>query len=131
MKGSAVYTVFAPLADPTPANQQLATDMTAVKADQKPDLGSAVGYFSADMFIQALKSLVQAKSKAFISPENVQQAAAHMSFEIKGQIGPTRYPASTVMPTPLCSAVVTDNDGKHWTTVEPYSCSDKTYPASP
>jgi ABC-type branched-subunit amino acid transport system substrate-binding protein len=131
MKGSAVYTVFAPFADPTPANQQLASDLQAVQAGKVPDLGSGVGYFSAEMFIQALKSLVQAKGKAFISPENVQQAAAHMTYEIKGQIGPTRYPASTVMPTPACSAVVADNDGKHWTTSAPYACSDKTFPVSP
>jgi ABC-type branched-subunit amino acid transport system substrate-binding protein len=130
MKGSAVFTVFAPFADATPENARLAADIKAIKASQTPDLGSAVGYFSTDMFIQAVKNVVQAKGTAYISPENVQQAAAHMTWEIKGQVGPVEYPASTVIPTPVCSAVVVDTDGAHWKTVVPYSCSTKTFPAS-
>ena len=127
MKDSAVFTAFAPFGDPTPANAQLKADLKAMKGDQQPDIGVAVGYFSTDMFIQAVKNLVQAQGKASISPENVQQAAAHMTWEIKGQVGPTKYPESTVLPTPLCSAVVFD-DGTAWKTVEPYSCSTKTFP---
>jgi ABC-type branched-subunit amino acid transport system substrate-binding protein len=130
MKGSAVFTVFAPLGDPTAANTRLRADIKAIKADATPDLASAIGYFSTDMFIQALKNLVQAKGKSYISPENVQQAAAHMTWEIKGQIGPVEYPASTVIPTPVCSAVVVDTDGAHWKTVVPYSCSTKTFAVS-
>ena len=127
MKGSIVFTAFAPFGDPTPANARLKADLTAVKAGQEPDIGVAVGYFSTDMFIQALKNLVHAKGKSYISPENVQQAAAHMTWEIKGQVGPTKYPESTVLPTPLCSAVVFD-DGTAWRNVEPYSCSSQTFP---
>jgi ABC-type branched-subunit amino acid transport system substrate-binding protein len=130
MKGSAVFTVFAPLDDPTPANARIKADFKAINAGQTPDLGSAVSYFSTDMFIQALKNVVQAKGIAYISPENVQQAAAHMTWEIKGQIGPVQYPASTVIPTPACSAVVVDADGAHWKTVVPYSCSSKTFAVS-
>jgi ABC-type branched-subunit amino acid transport system substrate-binding protein len=128
MKGSVVFTAFAPFGDATPANAQLKSDLKAVKDDQAPDIGVAVGYFSTDMFIQALKNLVHAKGKSFISPENVQQAAAHMTWEIKGQVGPTKYPESTVLPTPLCSAVVFNEDGTAWKTVVPYSCSSKTFP---
>jgi branched-chain amino acid transport system substrate-binding protein len=128
LKGSAVFTAFAPFGDPTPENDQLKADLKAIKGDQEPDIGVAVGYFSTDMFIQALKNLVDAKGKAFISPENIQQAAAHMTWEIKGQVGPTKYPESTVLPTPLCSAVVFNENGTDWKTVEPYSCSTKTFP---
>jgi ABC-type branched-subunit amino acid transport system substrate-binding protein len=128
MKGSAVFTAFAPFGDATPANAQLKADLKALKAGQEPDIGVAVGYFSTDMFIRALKNLVAAKGKSFISPENLQQAAAHMTWEIKGQVGPTKYPESTVLPTPLCSAVVFNEDGTAWKTVEPYSCSSKTFP---
>jgi branched-chain amino acid transport system substrate-binding protein len=128
-KGSVVFTVFAPLGDPTPANTQLRADLKVVDPKQTPDLGSAVGYLSTDMFIQALKAVVKAKGTSYISPENVQQAAAYMTFEVKGMMGPTKYPDSTVIPTPTCSGVVVDTDGAHWKTVEPYSCSYKTYPA--
>jgi hypothetical protein len=127
MKGSIVFTAFAPFGDDTPANAQLKADLKAVKPELAPDLGVAVGYFSTDMFIEALKAVVKAKGAAYISPENVQQAAANTTWEIKGQAGPTKYPDSTVNPTPLCSAVVYD-DGTAWKTVEPYSCSSKTWP---
>ncbi|MCU1459827.1 MAG: transporter substrate-binding protein [Actinomycetia bacterium] len=129
LDGSVVTTAFAPFGDATPANAQLSADVKAVKPGQAPDLGVAVGYFSTDMFIQALKTLVQAKGKSFISPENLQQAAAYMTWEIKDQIGPAKYPESTVLPSPFCSAVVVD-EGAQWKTVEPYSCSTKTFPIS-
>jgi hypothetical protein len=127
MKGSVVFTAFAPFGDNTPANAQLKADLAAAKPGLAPDLGVAIGYFSTDQFIQALKAVVKAKGTAYISPDNVRAAAANMTWEIKGQAGPTKYPDSTVNPTPLCSAVVYD-DGTAFKTVEPYSCSYKTWP---
>jgi hypothetical protein len=128
MKGSAAISEFVPFDQPTPALAQMTADVKAVDAKQSPDdLGVAFGYLSTDMFIQALKSVVNAKGKSYISPENVQEAAAHMTWQIQGQAGPTKYPDSTVHPTPLCSAVIYDT-GTVWKTVEPYTCSEKTWP---
>jgi hypothetical protein len=127
MKGSVVFTMFAPNDVPTPANKQALSDLRAVKADQTLDLGAAAGYFTTDMFIQALKKVVKTNGKAYISPDNIQKAAANMTWEIKGLMGPTKYPESTARPTPACGAVVYD-DGTRWKTVEPYSCSYKTWP---
>jgi len=85
----------------------------------------AAGYFGADMFIMALKKAAAA-GVSHITPESVQAAAARMTYEIKGLVGPTRYPASTVVPTPTCSSYMLD-DGTTWKTVVPFTCSNKTF----
>jgi branched-chain amino acid transport system substrate-binding protein len=129
MKGSAVFTFSAPFNDSSAAIDRIANDVKAVKPDQTVDLGASAGYFSADMFIQALKTVVKANGKAYISPENIQKAAAVQTWEIKGVIGPTKYPESSVRATPACGAVIVD-EGTAWKTVVPYSCSYKTWPVA-
>jgi ABC-type branched-subunit amino acid transport system substrate-binding protein len=129
MKGSVVFTFYAPFEGKTPQSIQITNDVKAVKADQTVDLGAAAGYFSTDMFIQALKKVVDANGKAYISQDNIQKAASNMTWEIKGVMGPTKYPESTVRSTPACGAVVYD-DGTKWNTVEPYTCSYKTFPVN-
>jgi ABC-type branched-subunit amino acid transport system substrate-binding protein len=108
------------------ALDQVIADIKAVKADQALETGSAAGYYSTDMFIQALKT-VAAEGTEYITPANVRLAAAHQTWEIEGLVGPTRYPESTVKPTPQCSALVF-SDGTSWQTVSEYSCSEKSYP---
>jgi ABC-type branched-subunit amino acid transport system substrate-binding protein len=124
-----VFTFYAPFEGKTPQSMRIMSDVKAVKADQTVDLGAAAGYFSTDMFIQALKKVVDANGKAYISQDNIQKAASNMTWEIKGVMGPTKYPESTVRSTPACSAVVFD-DGTKWNTVEPYTCSYKTFPVN-
>jgi ABC-type branched-subunit amino acid transport system substrate-binding protein len=108
------------------ALDQVIADIKAVKADQALETGSAAGYYSTDMFIQALKT-VAAEGTEYITPANVRLAAAHQTWEIEGLVGPTRYPESTVKPIPQCSALVF-SDGTSWQTVSEYSCSEKSYP---
>ena len=45
------------------------------------------GYLAADMFIQALK-----KAGKNPTPETIQKAAAKLTYEIEGFVGPTKYP---------------------------------------
>ena len=125
MKGSVVGIGWASLSDPTPALNQMKADITAFKPDQSLEIGSAAGYFSASMFIDALK-IAAKKGIASITPESVQAATSTMTFEIKGLVGPTHYPASTVLPTPACSTFLLD-DGTTWKTVEPFTCSTKSF----
>ena len=110
---------------PTPATKQMQTDVDAIKAGTP--IGSAVfaGYVTADFFVQALK-----KAGANPTPEKVQAAAAKMTFQIKGLIGPTKYPDSHVIPTPSCGALVA-SDGKAVTVAAPYACTSQTYPVQP
>jgi len=125
MKGSIVGIGWANMSDPTPARDQMKADVAAVKPDQGLDIGIAAGYFGADMFIAALKTAA-AGGVSKITPESVQAAAARMTYEIKGLVGPTRYPSSTVVPTPTCSSYMLD-DGTTWKTVVPFTCTSNTF----
>ena len=120
--GSLALTSGQPTEDPTPATEQMQADVDAIKPGTK--IGSAVfaGYVSADFFIQALK-----KAGSNPTPEKVQAAAANMSYKVKGLIGPTKYPASHVVPSPSCGALVL-SDGTTYTVAEPYACTTQTYP---
>jgi hypothetical protein len=52
---------------------------------------------------------------------------ANQTWQIKGFVGPVKYPASTVAPQPFCQTVVEDADGTSWKTVVPFTCSSKTF----
>jgi len=129
MDGSAANVPVVPL-DTTGAAglEQMKKDLDAYSpgAAAKTDTATIAGYASTDMFIQALKPVAK-KGKSNVTPENVQKAAASQTWEIKGLVGPTTYPQSTVSPYPTCTAV-TVSDGTTWKTVEPYACSKKQYP---
>jgi hypothetical protein len=127
MEGTLVGVGWANFADPSPAMTQLTEDVEAVNPDQSLDLGVAAGYFSADMFISALKIAYEDGGAAAITPENVRAAAAAQSWAIDGLIGPTEYPESTVKPTPSCGTLA-KSDGKTWKTVTEFSCSDRSFP---
>jgi ABC-type branched-subunit amino acid transport system substrate-binding protein len=111
----------------TPGMNQIKKDMDAVDpgSGAKLDSGAIYGYTSTDMFITALK-LAAKKGKSNITPENVQKAASTMTWKIDGVQGPIQYPKSTVMGYPACFNNFL-SDGTAWQTVEPYSCSTKTY----
>jgi ABC-type branched-subunit amino acid transport system substrate-binding protein len=47
---------------------------------------NAYAYFSADMFIEAIKNV-----EGDITPESVQQALANQTWEIEGFVGPVEY----------------------------------------
>jgi ABC-type branched-subunit amino acid transport system substrate-binding protein len=117
---------FAPFDQSSPGLEQMKKYMSAVDPKAPIDIGAIAGWGSTDMFIQALKAAYRSGG---ISPENVQAKAATMTWEIKDFIGPTEYPASTVHSTPACGGVV-KSDGTAWKTVEPYTCSTKTFPVS-
>jgi len=42
-------------------------------------------------------------------------------------VGPTKYPESSVKPTPACGVVLLDT-GTEWKTLSPYTCNDKSIP---
>jgi ABC-type branched-subunit amino acid transport system substrate-binding protein len=129
MKDTLVGVGWANFGDPSPAMTQLREDVKAVKADQGLDLGVAAGYFTTDMFITALKIAYEADGKAGITPEKVRAAAAGMTWEIEGLVGPTKYPESTVKPTPSCGTLA-KSDGTKWITVREFSCSDRSFPVN-
>lgn len=125
MKGTYALINWAPFDTKNAAVDQMKADFEKVAPGKAIDSGVFTGYASTDMLIQALK---EAQKNGGISPENVQQASATMEFGIDGLYGPARYPASTVLPTPYCSAL-TQADGTTFKTVTPLTCSDKQIPA--
>jgi len=126
MKGSYASVTFTAFDIPSDGYTQMKTDVAAIKPDYAIDTGVFAGYTSTDMFIQALKA---AAKSGGISPENVQAHAANQTWEIKGFAGPTKYPDSSVKPTPACNSL-TYSDGTSWKTVVPYTCSDKVWPTT-
>ncbi|MFN8027779.1 MAG: ABC transporter substrate-binding protein [Acidimicrobiia bacterium] len=129
MSGSYASIFFTAPDQNTPAQQQMADAINAVKAGAGDDFSSAqvAGYGSTDMFISALKK-VAAKGKSNITPENVQKVASTMTWQIKGLTGPVSYPKSSVVLYPYCLATV-GSDGTAWTQKEAYACSKTQYPA--
>jgi ABC-type branched-subunit amino acid transport system substrate-binding protein len=109
--------------DPVIAKLKAAVDK--VQPGTPLDSGVMYGYLSTDMFIQALKTAAK-NGKSGITQANVQKAAAHQTWQIKGLAGPISFPASTVHPVPLCREIVA-SDGATWNTVEPYACNTRAY----
>ncbi len=103
---------------------QMMADFNAYKPGMQPLAYSTVpGYFAADMFVQAIKKLGKD-----VTPEALQKYLSTQTWQIPGFVGPTKYPASTVLSTPACLGLLQDNaDGSGFTTLSPYACSYKTF----
>ena len=127
MAGSVATTEFVPFNQDTPGIKQMKSALDAYKPGlaAKVDSGTFSAYASADMFIQALKTVAKS-GKDKITPEAVQKAASTMTWEIKGLSGPSIYPQSTVAAYPWCTAASLSN-GTTWEQVVPYNCSKKQY----
>lgn len=123
LAGSCAQTNFAPLdTQGNKALDQMKADIEAFKPGSAIDSGAITAHFSADMFIQALRTAAK-KGTSGITPENVQKAAMKQTWQLKGFAGPTHYPEATVKSTGACSAIV-QSDGTAWKTVQPFACND-------
>jgi hypothetical protein len=80
------------------------------------------GYFGASMFVQALEKVGYNDT-----PEAVQKALSTLTWQIKGFVGPTQYPASGVTPTPYCQELVADSADGTYSVISPYSCTYKSF----
>jgi ABC-type branched-subunit amino acid transport system substrate-binding protein len=112
---------------PNPGLTQMKADLTAVNAPANLPVFTEYAYFAADMFIQALKAIVKKSGIKGITPEAVQKVLSTQTWQIKGFVGPIKYPAATVQPTPYCATLITSTGTAPWTVVEPYQCSYKRY----
>jgi ABC-type branched-subunit amino acid transport system substrate-binding protein len=82
------------------------------------------GYFGASMFVQALKKVGNNDTQ-----QAVQKALATQTWQIPGLVGPIKYPASTVIPTPACLELLQDSSaGTGFTLLAPYVCTYKSFP---
>jgi branched-chain amino acid transport system substrate-binding protein len=81
-------------------------------------LGTLAGWFTADMFIQALKA-----AGKNVTTSSIQKAASKMTYQVKDVVGPTTYPAAYTLGT-SCAQLAKSN-GTAYSVVVPYGC----YPA--
>jgi branched-chain amino acid transport system substrate-binding protein len=123
-----VFLQFAGFESDSAGVKQMNETIDAYKPGTKPSLALSAGYFSADMFIQAVKNSL--KSSKTLTSASVQKAAAKMTYQIKGTIGPTSYPASFKLGTQACSTLEFD-DGTAFSIAQPFTCTTKTYPVLP
>jgi ABC-type branched-subunit amino acid transport system substrate-binding protein len=114
---------------PNPGLSRMQADLNAYAPGTKPvGYANVLAYFSADMFIQALKKV----GPSNITPQAVQRALSSITWGIPKLVGPVKYPASTVAPTPNCNELVQYNaSGSGYTILEPYSCSLRKFKLDP
>ncbi len=123
LTGAYVTTTYAPFESQSKNMDQMKADIQAVKPGASYSVAIAGGYLAADMFIQALKHAGKNPT-----PQSVQKAAAKMTYQLPGVVGPVKYPQSFKFGLPSCSSLLTDPDGTGFTILAPYSCTTKTYP---
>lgn len=109
---------------PNAALTQMQNAMNAVSpGTQLVGYSNVPGYFAASMFVQALKKVGNNDT-----PQAVQKALATQTWKISGLVGPSKYPASTVLSTPACLELLQDDaSGSGYTLLAPYSCSYKSF----
>jgi len=113
-----VFTQTAPTesASTNSAMQQLVADVHKIAPDQPIDQGVVAGYWSADLFLAALK-----KAGKNLTPAGLVKAANRkFTYEVPDTVGPTTFPAAHAVPTP-CGALVT-SDGTAYSVKVPYAC---------
>lgn len=103
-------------ANDNPAMQQLVADVQKVAPDQPIDQSVIAGYWSADLFVAAVK-----RAGRQLTPARVVQAAnTKFTYEVPDTVGPTTFPAAHSVPTP-CGALVSSN-GTAYAVKVPYTC---------
>ena len=115
VNGDFVLTQFATpeAAADTPGVQTFVDAVEAVAApDEVINQPTIAGYLSADMFIQAVK-----KAGKNPTPASIQKAAAKLTYQIKGFVGPTKYPKGFKAGTP-CGQLA-ESDGTDWSSRDP------------
>ena len=115
-----VYTQWAtPEAAATVPNVQKVID-SIKKQDPEAalSLGTLAAWFAADMFIQAVKA-----GGKNVTTQSIQKAAAKMTYELKGVVGPTTYPTAYTQGT-SCAQLAKSN-GTTFDVLVGYAC----YPA--
>lgn len=117
-QGETPFTQFSiPESAPTNPNMQKINDQIKkfAPAGTAVTQGFLAGYFSADYFVKAVK-----KAGKNLTPDTLVKAVDKMTYEIKGVIGPTKYPYASKYGSP-CGALAESN-GTAYSVVAPYHC---------
>jgi Periplasmic binding protein len=98
------------------AMKQLVDDVQKVAPDQAINQAVVAGYFSADMFLAAVKKAGRNLTVGSL----ITAANAHFAYRVADTVGPTTFPAAHFTPTP-CGSLV-QSDGTAFKVVSPYTC---------
>ncbi len=120
LAGTYALAPIAPFEQHSAGTDAMVVTIKAFKPDAKPSTTMAVGYFSADFFIKAIKKA----GLKNLTRQSVQKAAAHMTYGIPDTIGPTQFPRAFQALNTYCAAMVKDGDGTAWTVAVPYTCTN-------
>ncbi len=111
-----IQTAAVETASTNPAMQQLVTDVHAVAPDLPIDQSVVAGYWSADMFIAAVKRAGKNLTVAGL----LKKANKGFTYTVPNTVGPTKFPAAHNEATP-CGSLV-HSDGSAYTVLVPYTC---------
>ncbi|MFI5372613.1 MAG: ABC transporter substrate-binding protein [Candidatus Eisenbacteria bacterium] len=103
-------------ASTNPAMQQLITDVHKIAPDQPIDQSVIAGYFSADLFLAAVRKA----GKNLTVDRLIRAANQNFTYSVPKTVGPTKFPAAHSQPTP-CGSLVSSN-GTAYSVKVPYSC---------
>src|SRR5260370_9506855 len=99
-------------------------DFVAAGAPATTPIFTEETYFAADMFIQALKTVVKKSGAKGITPEPVHKVLATQPCQINEHVGPTKDPAATAIPSPAAGNLLTSTATTPWPSLPP----SPTYP---
>ena len=120
LTGDYVFVQFAGFESGTPAIKQMTADVEAFKPGTPQTIGLVGGYYSADLFIQAVKAAL--KVNKTLTTASIQKVMQKMTYQVKGAIGPTTWPSAFKIGNG-CSTLLYDADGSAFTLSQPYTCS--------
>jgi ABC-type branched-subunit amino acid transport system substrate-binding protein len=120
LQGDYVYVQFASFESNTPAIQQMLKDVNAVNPNAPKTIGLVAGYYSADLFIQAVKAAL--KTSKTITTASLQKVMQKFTYEVKGAVGPTTWPSAFTIGNG-CATLLFDGDGTAFTVSQPYTCN--------
>ena len=119
LKDSYVFVQFAGYESNTPAIKQMLAAVEATKPGTQKTIGLAVGYFGADLFIQALKATL--KTNKSPTTADIQKTMQKFTYEIKGTVGPTTWPGAFKIANG-CDTLLFD-DGTAFSINQKYECN--------
>jgi branched-chain amino acid transport system substrate-binding protein len=106
--------------DQSPAIKQMEADLKAINAPTTIELGTAIGYWTADMFVQMLKATGAKGPITQQSFHDAVQAGVTLKPELEGGNGPLIFPEYETKPMPCASFV--QAQGNHYVSKVKYTC---------
>jgi ABC-type branched-subunit amino acid transport system substrate-binding protein len=109
----------------TPATREALKDLQAIGQPPLLTNGVAIGYWTGDFFVQALKATAAKVGAANVTSQEFQKVISNgytFHSSLPGGIGPETFPHAFSYPTPCLSILVLH--GKKYQAAYPYSCTE-------